>query len=463
MNEKSIEKVNPLGTESVGKLVAEFAGPSVISLVVNALYNIVDQVFIGQGVGYLGNAATNVIVSFTIICSALALLIGDGAVSYMSLKLGQKDPNGAAKGVGNAVVMTTGIGIVLCVVLQIFLEPLCVLFGATESVLPYAEDYGRIICFGVFFAAIDSAMAGLIRADGSPGYSMAGLLAGCAANIILDPLFIFVFQWGVKGAAWATIIGQILNAVIYIAYIFRFKTISLNRKSFVPSFKRICKICSLGTSSFITQISIVIVMAVSNNVMVYYGAKSAYGSDIPLAAFGITMKVNQILVAVIMGMATGSQPIWGYNYGSRQYDRVKKAYKTVLCVSTIILILAFCVFQFAPMSIVGIFGSESGLYNEFAVKCFKIFLFACPLNGVQIVTSIFFQAIGKPKPATVMSLTRQIIFLIPATLILSYLIGVEGALWAGPTADTLAFILSLILLAVNWERIFAADEDVLKG
>ncbi|MCC8045529.1 MAG: MATE family efflux transporter [Clostridiales bacterium] len=445
--------VNPLGTERVGKLILKFSIPSVISMVVNALYNIIDQIFIGQGVGYLGNAATNVIVPFTIICSAFGLLIGDGAASYMSLRLGQKDPDGAAKGVGNAISMTVVIGLALCVLLQIFLKPLCGLFGATEAVLPYAMDYGRIICLGLFFAMIDSAMSGVIRADGSPRYSMAGLLAGCITNIILDPIFIFVCGWGVKGAAWATIIGQILNAVIYIAYIWKFRTIHLDKNCFVISGKTASRVCSLGTSSFITQISMVLVVAVSNNLLVSYGAKSIYGSDIPLAAFGITMKVNQILIAIVIGMSTGSQPIWGYNYGSGQKDRVKQTYKTILLVSTVILTVAFAVFQLAPMSIVKIFGSESELYNEFAVKCFKIFLLACPLNGVQLVTSIFFQSIGKPTLATIISLTRQILYLLPAMLILPLALGVEGVLWAGALADILAFITALILLKMNWKKI----------
>lgn len=300
---------------------------------------------------------------------------------------------------------------------------------------------------------IDSAMSGVIRADGSPRYSMAGLLAGCITNIILDPIFIFVCGWGVKGAAWATIIGQILNAVIYIAYIWRFRTIRLNKQNFSIAGKTVSRVCSLGTSSFITQISMVLVVAVSNNLLVSYGAKSIYGSDIPLAAFGITMKVNQILIAIVIGMSTGSQPIWGYNYGCGQKERVKQTYKTILLVSTVILIAAFAVFQLTPMSIVRVFGSESELYNEFAVKCFRIFLLACPLNGVQLVTSIFFQSIGKPTLATVISLTRQILYLLPAMLLLPLALGVEGVLWAGALADILAFVTALILLKRNWQKI----------
>ncbi len=271
MNETAVK--NPLGTEKIGKLVFTFAVPSIVSMVINALYNIIDQIFIGQGVGYLGNGATNVILPLTIIVIALALLVGDGAASYLSLKLGQGDPESAARGVGNAITLSLIMGIVLCLLFLVFLKPLCKLFGATEDIMPYALDYGRIICLGVLFSTIDSAMAGMIRADGSPKYSMTGLIIGCAINVICDPLFIFVFHWGVKGAALATILGQIFNALFFIAYIPKFKTIKLTRKSFILSGKVISKTCSLGISSFITQIALVLVMAVTNNVLVFLRSK----------------------------------------------------------------------------------------------------------------------------------------------------------------------------------------------
>ncbi|MCD8108487.1 MAG: MATE family efflux transporter [Clostridiales bacterium] len=444
---------NPLGTERIGKLIVMFSIPSIISLVVNAFYNIIDQIFIGQSVGYLGNGATNVVMPLTVIIIALALMVGDGSAAFLSLKLGQSDAESAAKGVGNGIVMTIAAGIILCILFQIFLRPLCLLFGATEDILPYALDYGRIISWGVLFAAIDSSLASIIRADGSPKYSMAGLLIGCATNIILDPVFIFICGWGVKGAATATILGEILNAVFYLAYLRKFKSIRMKKECFVLSGNVMKKVCSLGISSFIQQFAIVLIMAVTNNVLVIYGARSVYGSDIPLTTIGITMKVNQILIAAVMGMASGAQPIFGYNYGNQQVDRVKKTYRLVLTASTVILIIAFLIFQFKPMSIVRLFGSESDLYNEFAVKCFRIFLLACPLNGCQMVTSVFFQAIGKPKLATVLSLTRQVIFFIPAALLLPLALGVEGVLWTGAFADTLAFIVSVILIKRNWKKL----------
>lgn len=282
---------------------------------------------------------------------------------------------------------------------------------------------------------------------------MAGLLVGCITNIILDPIFIFVFHWGVKGAAWATIAGQILNAFLYLAYIRKFKSIRLDKECFRISGKVMAKVSSLGISSFITQIAIVLVMAVTNNILVSYGAESKYGAEIPLTTIGITMKVNQVVSAVLLGLATGAQPIFGYNYGSGQKDRVKQAYRIILTASTIMLVLAFFVFQFAPMSIVRLFGSESELYNEFAVKCFRIFLLACPINGLQMATGVFFQSIGRPTQATILSLSRQVVYLLPATILLPMALGVEGALWAGPLADVLAFITTLVMLKLYWKKI----------
>ena len=453
MNTNEAITENPLGTERIGKLVVKFAVPSVISMVVNALYNVIDQIFIGQGVGYLGNGATNVIFPMTIVVIALGLLIGDGAAAYMSLKLGQKDSDAAAKGVGCSITLMFIVGFVLCLLFVLFLKPLCMLFGATDDNLPYALDYGRIISLGVLFSVLDSGMSGIIRADGSPKYTMAGLMVGCIVNVILDPIFIFVCDFGVKGAAWATVIGQVLNAIIYFLYIWKFKTIKLTKSSFYISGKTAAKICRLGISSFITQMSLVIVVAVSNNALVQYGKVSPYGADIPLTTMGITMKVNQIISAILIGLSTGAQPIWGYNYGSKQSDRVKKTYRIVMIAATAVLVLAFFVFQLAPMSIVKIFGSESDLYNEFAVKCFKIFLLVCPINGFQMVTGVFFQAIGKPVQATVLSLTRQIVYLVPSMLLLPMILGVEGVLWAGPVADVLAFITAMVMLKLYWKKI----------
>lgn len=451
--EQTIESKNPLGTEPVGKLLLQFSVPGIICMVVNALYNIVDQVFIGRGIGYLGNGATNVIMPMTVIALALALMLGDGAAAYLSLKLGANEPEHAAEGVGGASVFLVIVGVILVAIYLIFTKPLCMLFGATSETLPYALDYGRIIAIGLPFSCISVGYSGVIRADGSPKFSMAGLLAGSVINLICDPLFIFVFKWGIKGAAIATILGQFVNAAMCVwYYIFRLRHIRLKKEYLRPRLKAIEKICSMGVSSFITQMSIVLVMAVSNNLLVKYGAMSIYGAEIPMTTMGITMKVNQIMIAVVIGLATGAQPIFGFNYGSGQTDRVKKTLKITLIIAESVLICAFLLFQFAPMSVVSIFGSESQLYNEFAVKCMRTFLMLCCINGFQLVSGIFFQAIGKPAFSAILSLSRQVLFLIPAMFILPTFMGVEGVLWAGPVADGMAFILAITLLTINLRK-----------
>ena len=448
---------NPLGTERVGKLMIRYAVPSIISIVVNSLYNMVDQVFIGQGVGYLGNAATNVIMPLTTILMAIAFMLGDGAAAYMSLNLGKNRPDDAARGVGNLVTLTIGTGLIFLVLFQLFLEPLCGLFGATEGNLPYALDYGRIIVLGFPFSAVCSAFGSVIRADGRPRVSMIGLLIGCATNIILDPIFIFVCQWGVKGAAWATILGQILNAAFFAVCLFRFKTIKLKREYFIPRLQIARRLASLGVSSLISQIASVFVIAVTNNLLVTYGAASPYGPDIPMAVFGIVMKVSSLISGITLGLAAGVQPILGYNYGSGQYPRVKRTYKLALGVGSAIMIAAFFIFQIFPEQIINLFGKESELYIEFAVKCFRVYLLACFLIPAGAVTGIFFQAIGKPVPATLLSLSRQIIFLIPAMLIFGYFWGVEGVLWAGPFSDGLSGVISLITVWLSWKKIFGKE------
>lgn len=447
-------KTNPLGTERVGKLMVQFAVPSIISIVVNSLYNMVDQIFIGQSVGYLGNAATNVIMPMTTILMAFGMLFGDGAAAFMSLHLGTKEPDKAAKGVGNMVTLVIGTGIVSLILFELFLTPLCKLFGATENVLPYALDYGRIIVLGFPFAIVCSAFGSVIRADGRPQVSMIGLLIGCITNIILDPIFIFVLHWGVKGAALATIIGQIFNAIYFFTCITKFKSINLKKNDFVPEADVIKRIISLGTSSFISQIASVFVIAVMNNLLVKYGALSKYGEDIPLAALGVTMKVSQLIMGVTFGIAGGVQPIYGYNYGSGQYGRVKQTLKWSLFSGTVIMVIAFFLFQIFPEQIISIFGQESDLYIEFAVRCFRIYLGACFMIPSGAVVGIFFQAIGRPVPAAVLTLSRQILLLIPAMLLFGYIMGVEGVLWSGLFSDALSGIVALIALRIYWNKIF---------
>lgn len=452
--EQTVEKIeNPLGTEKIGTLLVKFSVPGIICMVVNALYNIVDQVFIGRGVGYLGNGATNVIMPMTVIALALALMTGDGAAAYLSLKLGAKQPDKAARGVANAIVFLIGGGLIICLLYIILLEKLCMLFGATEETLPYALEYGRIITFGIPFSCLSAGLSGIVRADGSPKYSMAGLLTGSIINLICDPLFIFVFQWGIAGAAWATILGQGVNAVMCLIYMTRIKTVTLKKEYFALKGEVIGKICAMGVSSLITQMSIVLVIAVSNNLLVKYGRLSEYGAEIPMTTMGITMKVNQIIMAIVIGLSTGAQPIFGYNYGAGKNDRVKKALRMTLFIAECVLVTAFIIFQTMPMTIVSIFGSESDIYNAFAVMCLRRFLMLCCINGFQLVSGIFFQAIGKPVYSAALSLSRQVVFLIPAMIVYPMFMGVEGILWAGPTADFMAFLLAVTLLYKNYKKL----------
>lgn len=433
-------------TEPIGRLIVKFAVPSVIALLVNSLYNIVDQIFIGWGVGYLGNGATNIVFPITIIALALSMMIGNGGAAYLSLKMGEGEVETAKKGVGNAVTLVTIVSILLAVIFLVWIDPILTLFGATDVLRPFALEYGFIIGAGLPFMMISAAINSMIRADGSPKYAMLSMVIGAIINVILDPVFIFVFQMGVKGAVIATIIGQVASFVVSVLYMPHFKSVQLNKSSFAPCAKVSVNIVIFGLSSFITQFAITIVMALTNNLLAKYGAQSVYGAEIPLTATGIVMKVNQIMIAILLGIATGTQPIIGYNYGAKSYHRVKKALEISLIASEIVSVAAFLIFQFAPMSVVSLFGSEEGLYNEFAVKAFRIFLMLCPLTGFQTIAAVYLQAVGKPVKSAILSLARQIIFFVPTALILPIFLGVEGVLWTGPVADGLAFLLSLAFL-----------------
>lgn len=437
---------SPFATEPIGRLIVKFAVPSVIALLVNSLYNIVDQIFIGWGVGYLGNGATNIVFPITIIALALSMMIGNGGAAYLSLKMGEGEVETAKKGVGNAVTLVTIVSILLAVIFLIWIDPILTLFGATDVLRPFALEYGFIIGAGLPFMMISAAINSMIRADGSPKYAMLSMVIGAIINVILDPVFIFVFQMGVKGAAIATIIGQVASFVVSVLYMPHFKSVQLNKSSFAPCAKVSVNIVIFGLSSFITQFAITIVMALTNNLLAKYGAQSVYGAEIPLTATGIVMKVNQIMIAILLGIATGTQPIIGYNYGAKSYHRVKKALEISLIASEIVSVAAFLIFQFAPMSVVSLFGSEEGLYNEFAVKAFRIFLMLCPLTGFQTIAAVYLQAVGKPVKSAILSLARQITFFVPTALILPIFLGVEGVLWTGPVADGLAFLLSLAFL-----------------
>lgn len=451
-NEKQ-EQQNPLGTEKISKLIKQFAVPCIISLVVSSLYNIVDQIFIGQGVGYLGNAATNIVFPFTVITMAFALMIGDGTAAYLSLSLGKNDKKSANKGVSNGIIVSAILGILFLAIGLIFKEGLLKLFGVTENAYEYAKQYMTYIVLGMPFFVFTTALNSVIRADGSPGYAMKTMLVGAILNMILDPIAIFKLNMGVTGAAIATVIGQIASGIMSVIYIKKFKSVKITKESLKIEIKTVKKICSLGISSFITQIAITVVIIVLNQTLAKYGAESKYGSDIPLSALGIVMKVNQIINSIVIGLAAGAQPIIGFNFGAKKYDRVLQTYGFAVKVGLGITAVGTLIFQFCPQIIINLFGQENELYNEFAKLCFRIFLIFVMLNSFQITSGIFFQAIGNPVKAAILSLSRQIGFLIPALLILPRFFGVKGALYAGPTADCLAFILALILAAREVKKI----------
>lgn len=438
---------NPLGTERIGKLLRGFAIPGITSMVINSLYNMVDQVFIGQGVGMLGNGATNIIAPISTVAIALSSLFGDGLATYFSLQLGKGEPEKASKAVGTAIIAGTGVSFALTAVVLVFLEPLCHIFGATNAILPYALEYGRVIACGFPFVIVAVIINGVVRADGSPRFSMVSMMMGSIINVFLDPLFIFVFDMDVFGAALATIISQFINLVLNVAYLFRFKNIKLTKESFHFKFKRAGMLASLGIASCLNTMTSTIIAMVSNNMLTHYGALSVYGEDIPITVFGLCMKVSMLFFSVSMGISSASRPILGFNYGAEKYDRVKKVFRMTLISATVVMTVAWAVYMIFPLQLIRIFGSESALYEEFAVKCFRIYLLTNFIGGVQLCAGTLFQAIGHPAKATVVSLAKQVIFYIPAMLVLARTMGLMGILWAGPVAEVLACVLAIILVA----------------
>ena len=434
---------NPLGSRPLPPLLRSFAVPSILAMLVSSLYNIVDQIFIGQGVGYLGNAATNVAYPLTTICMSIALLIGVGSAARFNLSLGAGETAQARRTVGAAFTMMLVLGIAYAVAVEIFLVPLLRLFGATADVLPYAVSYTRITAVGMPLLIVINGMSNLARADGRPTYSMLCMLLGAVINTILDPVFIFVFHWGVAGAAWATVIGQGASFVMAAAYLGRFRNIRLTAKDFGVHLEEWKRIAALGMSNSFNQLAMTVVQIVLNNSLTFYGAQSIYGSEIPLATSGIVIKVNAILTSVIVGISQGAQPIISFNYGAGQYARVRGTYRLAVGASLLISVAGFVAFQFFPRPIVSLFGTGDHLYFEFAVRFMRCYLFMVPVNCVQLLSSNFFAAIGKPVRGVLLSLTRQVFFLVPLILLLPLFWGLDGILYAAPVADFAAFVTSV--------------------
>lgn len=443
-----------LGKEKVSKLLFKFSIPCILSLLISSLYNIVDQIFIGNSsLGYLGNAATSIVFPITIISVAFAWAIGDGGAAYLSLCQGRKDTKNAHIAIGNGILINFIISIIFVLLGFLFMDQLLYLFGASETTLPIAQDYFRIILIFIPVYMMANGMNAIIRADGSPGFSMASTLVGAITNIILDPLFIFVFRLGIEGAAWATVIGQCLSLIVSIVYFTRTKTFKITWKSFKLNFKLFSNVIKLGISTFITQMSIVIISLVCNIMLAKYGAESKYGVDIPIAVIGICMKVFTIVINIAVGIVLGAQPILGYNYGARAFDRVKQTFRLVMTSTIIVGLLSMVVFEFCPETIIKMFGTESDLYMEFAVKTFRIFLFFIVFTCSIKVSSIFFQAVGNPIKASIVSLTRDIICFVPLVIILPIFMGVEGTLYAAPIADGIGIVITVILLILFFTKL----------
>lgn len=437
---------NPLGSEPVSTLLRRFAIPSVIAMLVSALYNMVDQLFIGHSIGVLGNAATNVAFPLSMVCTSIGLLCGIGGAANFNLCMGRKDPEHAKSYVGNAISMLAILGVILCVAVQLFLRPMMLLFGATPDVIDYACTYTRITSIGFPFLIVTIGGSNLIRADGSPKFSMLCNLVGAIVNTILDPLFIFVFHMGMAGAALATITGQILSFALVVFYLRGFKTLPLSLSDLKPNMACWARIAALGATPAFNQVAMMVVQIVMNNTLTYYGSNSVYGSDIPLACAGIISKVNMLFFSFVIGISQGLQPIVSFNFGAQKYDRVKDAYKKAVFAATAISIVAFLCFQLFPRQIIGIFGSGSEEYLHFAERYFRIFLFFTFLNGIQPVSSNFFTSIGAPKKGIFLSLTRQIIFLLPLLLIFPYLFGIDGVMYTAPIADLAAASVSIVMV-----------------
>lgn len=453
-----------LGTERIGKLMRQYAVPCIISLLVGALYNIVDQIFIANA-SYLasyGNAANTVVFPLTVVALAVAVMIGDGCCAFVSLCLGRGDGASARKSVGSAVVLSVANSLVLTAVYLIFQRPLIAMFGGTvnEETFACAQEYFFYTTLGIPFYMFGQAMNPVIRADGSPGFAMASTLAGAVANIILDPVFIFLFHWGMMGAAVATVIGQMITAALSVWYLLRMKSIRPARRDFLLE-RRICgKTLLLGVTSFLSQISLVAAMAAINNMVRKYGAADgifgqAQYAQIPMAVVGIVMKFFQIVISISVGMAAGCIPIVGYNMGAQKAPRVKALFTMLLVSEAVVGAIGFLLAEFFPQQLIAIFGAanESRYYTEFAIKAFRIYLSMTVLACVNKACFIFLQAMGKAAASTALSMIREVVFGVGFALLLPLFFGLDGVLYSMPAADILTFAVGVFLIVRTYRAL----------
>lgn len=456
-----------LGEEKIGKLLLKFSVPCILSLLISALYNIVDQIFVGNSeLGYLGNAATGIVFPILIIAQAFAWCIGDGSAAYLSICQGKKDTQHAHHCVGSGITVTLILSVIMLALCAVWKEPLLRLFGASDQTIGMSTEYFTIILS--FFPAfmLMNMMNAVIRADGSPAVSMASMSLGAILNMILDPIFIFSLNWGISGAAWATVIGQTVSFLVSALYFFKPKSFRLTKESFLPHLRIFKHALKLGASSFITQMSIVVISLACNIMLAKYGALSIYGQDIPISVISIETKVFTIVINIVVGIVLGGQPILGYNYGAKKYDRVKKTYRTILLATLAVGIVSTLIFEICPQVIIHIFGSgNDALYLEYAVRTFRIFLSLVVFTCVIKMSSIFFQAVGKPVMAVIASLTRDIICFVPLVILVPALFegnqagsGINGILFAAPAADIVGMAVA-VCLTVRYFKTMDSNGD----
>ena len=454
-----------LENEKISKLIKKFSIPCVISLLIASLYNIVDQIFIGWSkAGTAGNAATNIVFPFTVIALAFALLVSDGSATLFNISLGAKDKEKANKSIGNGLTILIFISIILTILGLIFNKQIINIFGGNKNEIEcynYAKDYFRIFCYGLPFYIIGQGFNNIIRCDGSPKYAMLATITGAITNIILDPIFIFYLNLGIKGAALATIIGQILTFTITMSYLKKTKQFKITKKSMKLDLNICKRMTILGISSMITQLTMVITIAVTNKIISKYGyltiasTNKAYGIVTPLAVIGICMKVFGIIISIIVGVSLGAMPIIGYNIGAGNTKRVKETVKKVILINMIIGFISFILFQFFPTYIINIFGTGNSIeYLEYAKYCFRIFLGGIVLICIIKTSSICLQSMGSGIKSTILALSRDILFSVPLFIIISNISkSVVTMMWAALISDVLAFILTIVLLKLEFKKL----------
>lgn len=451
MNTNVQQHDNPLSFAPIGKTLAKFAVPAIISNLISTVYNLTDQIFIGQGIGTLGNSATTVAFPISIICTAVAILFGFGGAACLNLEMGRGNQKNGSKIVGTTFGCLLIVGVLLSIVIGCFQQPLLYCFGATKQNIDYATTYVSIINIGIPFLLISTGGSHLIRADGKPAYSMTAVIIGAVMNIILDPLFIFVFDLGIAGAAWATIISQIISGIFIVAYLPHYQSFKLKWKDFIPELDTFKEIVPLGTSVCINQIAILVQQIAVNNVLREYGANSVYGSDIPLATMGIISKISMIVISISLGIAQGGQPIMGFNYGAKQYKRVRQTFRYIVTVSIAFSCVAFITFQLFPTAIISLFGTGNKLYIQFATQLMRVYLFFTFVNGFQPISANAFPALGKPAKGVFISIMRPAVFLIPL-VILPQFMGVGGVAYAGLIADGITFLFAISMWIFEFKK-----------